>query len=93
MAKKLLSFNGVSDTSIMFYRCNVTTEDGTYYRGKYCESSIASGGKSLCTLYNACVNATIENPQEIDQFCRTNVTEYATKQVDSVDQGNEQTNK
>ncbi|XP_031850006.1 integrin beta-nu [Nomia melanderi] len=70
-------------------RCNVTAEDGTYYRGKYCELSVGSGGGSLCALYNACVNATIENPQGIDEFCRTNVTDYTTKKVDSVDKGNE----
>ncbi|XP_053982497.1 integrin beta-nu [Hylaeus volcanicus] len=69
-------------------RCNVTATDGSYYRGTYCESSISVGGSMLCPLYNPCVNATIENPRTIDQYCRTNVSDYSTERVDSVDVGN-----
>ena len=70
-------------------RCNVTATDGSYYRGTYCESSISAGGSALCILYNPCVNATIEDPQNADEFCQTNETSYETKLVDSVDKGNE----
>ncbi|XP_043264500.1 integrin beta-nu [Colletes gigas] len=70
-------------------RCNVTAADDSYYRGTYCESSASAGGSGLCSLYNSCVNATVENPEEIDQYCRTNATVYTTETVDSVDFGNE----
>ena len=70
-------------------RCNVTAGDGSYYRGTYCESSVSAGGSGMCVLYNSCVNATIENSQKIDQFCRTNVTSYRTESVNAVDAGHE----
>ncbi|XP_076243950.1 integrin beta-nu [Calliopsis andreniformis] len=70
-------------------RCNVTAEDGSYYRGTYCESSISTKGRDLCVLYNSCVNATFLNSQKIDQFCRMNITVYRSEIVESVDPGNE----
>nr|XP_012150968.1 PREDICTED: integrin beta-nu isoform X1 [Megachile rotundata]XP_012150969.1 PREDICTED: integrin beta-nu isoform X1 [Megachile rotundata] len=70
-------------------RCNVTTEDNFYYLGTYCESSISSGGSALCVLYNPCVNATVEDPEMVDEFCQTNVTSYKTELVNVVDKGNE----
>ncbi|XP_076167863.1 integrin beta-nu [Ptiloglossa arizonensis] len=70
-------------------RCNVTAPDDSFYRGTYCESSVSAGGSGLCALYNSCVNATIENPPQIDQYCRTNVTNYSTIRVDSINLGNE----
>lgn len=66
-------------------RCNVTAPDGFYYRGTYCESSISGGGSGLCVLYDRCVNATVENPNEADEFCQTNVTTYHIEKVESVD--------
>ena len=69
------------------HRCNVTAPDGFYYRGTYCESSISGGGSGLCVLYDRCVNATVENPNEADEFCQTNVTTYDTEKVESVDIG------
>ncbi|OAD54370.1 Integrin beta-nu [Eufriesea mexicana] len=70
-------------------RCNVTTADGFYYRGTYCESSTGAGGSGLCVLYNPCVNATIEDPDKVDEFCQTNNTTYNTEKVKSIDTGNE----
>lgn len=69
------------------FRCNATTIDGFKYRGTYCESSINSGGSGLCVLYDACVNATVENPDKADEFCRANNTIYNIERVKSVDKG------
>lgn len=77
MFKKLLN---------AIFRCNVTATDGFKYRGKYCESSISSDS-SLCVLYDGCVNATIENPDKADEFCRTNNITYNTERVKSIDKG------
>ena len=51
-------------------KCNVTAPaDGLFYRGTYCESSASAGGTGLCILYESCVNATIEEPKNSQQFC------------------------
>ncbi|CAK9828369.1 Integrin beta-nu [Anthophora retusa] len=70
-------------------RCNVTTPDGLYYRGTYCESSISTGGSDLCVLYNSCVNATKNDPDRANEFCQTNVTTYKTEIAKSLNAGNE----
>lgn len=75
------------NVSNVTHRCNVTAPDGFYYRGTYCESSISGGGSGLCVLYDRCVNATVENPDEADEFCQTNVTTYDIEKVESVDIG------
>ncbi|XP_076648156.1 integrin beta-nu [Halictus rubicundus] len=65
--------------------CQCKIDNNIHYHGKYCESSISSGSSGLCTLYNGCVNATIEDPQRTADNCRTNVTDYSTKSVGLVD--------
>ncbi|KOC66084.1 Integrin beta-nu [Habropoda laboriosa] len=70
-------------------RCNVTALDELYYRGTYCESTISTGGSGLCVLYNSCANATINEPDRVNEFCQTNVTTYKTEIVKSVDAANE----
>ncbi|CAL7940439.1 unnamed protein product [Xylocopa violacea] len=70
-------------------RCNVTAEDGLYYRGTYCESSISARGSGLCVIYDACVNATVENSELVDEYCQMNDTNYITEKVESIDTGHE----
>lgn len=86
-SQEVCSGNGYCDCGEC--RCNATTTDGFKYRGTYCESSISSGGSGLCVLYDACVNATVENPDKADEFCRANNTIYNIERVKSVDKGNE----
>ncbi|XP_048510673.1 integrin beta-nu isoform X2 [Athalia rosae] len=71
-------------------RCNATAPDGLFYRGTYCESSAGAGGSGLCIFYASCVNATVDSPQEVINFCQTNVTVYSTVMVDKVDTASNQ---
>lgn len=77
------------DTLNVYYtfRCNATIANGFHYLGTYCELSIDTSGSDFCVLYNLCVNATIEDPDNADEFCRTDVTTYKTEKVESIDKG------
>ncbi|XP_034935978.1 integrin beta-nu [Chelonus insularis] len=68
-------------------RCNITApSDGLLYRGTFCESSASAGGSSLCVLYEDCVNATVEESNDIVEYCHLNKSnEYKIQRVDEVD--------
>lgn len=70
--------------------CNTTAIDGLFYRGTYCESSASAGGSALCVLYNPCVVAVVEDSDEKEELCRTNITVYQTERVDTVNAEDEQ---
>ncbi|XP_076291561.1 integrin beta-nu [Lasioglossum baleicum] len=72
--------------------CQCKIDNNIHYRGKYCESSVSSDSSrksQICTLYNGCVNASIEDPQRIDYNCRTNVADYSTLVVDFIDKNHD----
>nr|XP_033334916.1 integrin beta-nu-like [Megalopta genalis] len=84
-SEHICSGNGDCDCG----ECRCKSVNNVDYSGKYCELSISSVPNSLCALYNGCVNATIEEPQRIDENCRTNKTDYNTTIIGSVDRGHE----